>query len=64
MFQGFESPVSAASLTLSLFVCLQWGPALHVCYKRAVATANALVFEAGEYPRDPVCFQPPAGGES
>ncbi|XP_041843646.1 DENN domain-containing protein 4B-like isoform X2 [Melanotaenia boesemani] len=32
-----------------------WGPALFVCYKRAVAKANALVFEAGlisRYPED------------
>eukprot|EP00064_Thunnus_orientalis_P026347 superscaffoldBa00016423_g26848 len=27
-----------------------WGPALYVCYKRAVAKANALVYEASEYP--------------
>ncbi|XP_013769054.1 DENN domain-containing protein 4B [Pundamilia nyererei] len=30
-----------------------WGPALHVCYKRAVATANALVFEADLISRYP-----------
>ncbi|XP_032415399.1 DENN domain-containing protein 4B [Xiphophorus hellerii] len=30
-----------------------WGPALHVCYKRAVAKANALVFEAGLISRYP-----------
>lgn len=30
-------------------MCLQWGPALYVCYKRAVAKANALVYEASEY---------------
>uniref|UniRef100_A0A1A8DDK0 DENN/MADD domain containing 4A n=1 Tax=Nothobranchius kadleci TaxID=1051664 RepID=A0A1A8DDK0_NOTKA len=32
-----------------------WGPALYLCYKRAVAKANALVFEAGlitRYPED------------
>ncbi|KAM4600741.1 DENN domain-containing protein 4B isoform 2-T2 [Polymixia lowei] len=32
-----------------------WGPALHLCYKRAVAKANALVYEAGlisRYPED------------
>uniref|UniRef100_A0A3P9PJT6 DENN domain containing 4B n=1 Tax=Poecilia reticulata TaxID=8081 RepID=A0A3P9PJT6_POERE len=31
-----------------------WGPALHVCYKRAVAKANALVFEAliSRYPEE------------
>ncbi|KAI3360480.1 hypothetical protein L3Q82_002269 [Scortum barcoo] len=27
-------------------VFLQWGPALYVCYKRAVAKANALVYKA------------------
>uniref|UniRef100_A0AAQ5Y286 DENN/MADD domain containing 4B n=1 Tax=Amphiprion ocellaris TaxID=80972 RepID=A0AAQ5Y286_AMPOC len=26
-----------------------WGPGLYVCYKRAVAKANALVYEASEY---------------
>ncbi|PWA16133.1 hypothetical protein CCH79_00020755, partial [Gambusia affinis] len=30
-----------------------WGPALHVCYKRAVAKANALVFEASLISRYP-----------
>ncbi|KAM6910015.1 DENN domain-containing protein 4B [Xenentodon cancila] len=30
-----------------------WGPALYVCYKRAVAKANALVFEAGLISRYP-----------
>lgn len=30
-------------------VCLQWGPALYLCYKRAVAKANALVYKASEY---------------
>lgn len=30
-------------------VCLQWGPALFLCFKRAVAKANALLFEAGAY---------------
>lgn len=36
-------------------VCLQWGPALYVCFKRAVAKANALVYKASEYlsPRTP-----------
>lgn len=29
--------------------CAQWGPSLYVCYKRAVAKANALVYEASEY---------------
>lgn len=31
----------------------QWGPALYVCYKRAVAKANALVYKASEYPPHP-----------
>uniref|UniRef100_A0A8C2EFD4 DENN/MADD domain containing 4B n=1 Tax=Cyprinus carpio TaxID=7962 RepID=A0A8C2EFD4_CYPCA len=26
-----------------------WGPALYLCYKRSVAKANALVYEAGEH---------------
>uniref|UniRef100_A0A3Q3IPY5 DENN/MADD domain containing 4B n=1 Tax=Monopterus albus TaxID=43700 RepID=A0A3Q3IPY5_MONAL len=30
-----------------------WGPALHVCYKRAVAKANALVYEASLISRYP-----------
>ncbi|CAB1334269.1 unnamed protein product [Coregonus sp. 'balchen'] len=30
-----------------------WGPALYVCYKRAVAKANALVYEAGLISRYP-----------
>lgn len=30
------------------FYVIQWGPALYLCYKRAVAKANALVYEAGE----------------
>lgn len=34
---------------LCVCVCLQWGPALYVCYKRAVAKANALVYKASEY---------------
>ncbi|XP_034029821.1 DENN domain-containing protein 4B-like isoform X2 [Thalassophryne amazonica] len=32
-----------------------WGPAMYLCYKRAVAKANALVYEAGlisRYPED------------
>lgn len=42
-------PGSARSGSVNdLPVCLQWGPALYVCYKRAVAKANALVYEAGE----------------
>ncbi|XP_063054729.1 DENN domain-containing protein 4B-like isoform X2 [Engraulis encrasicolus] len=34
-----------------------WGPALYLCYKRAVAKANALVYEAGlisRYPEEDV----------
>uniref|UniRef100_A0A3B3D3H5 DENN/MADD domain containing 4B n=1 Tax=Oryzias melastigma TaxID=30732 RepID=A0A3B3D3H5_ORYME len=33
---------------------LQWGPALFLCYKRAVAKANALLFEAliSRYPQE------------
>uniref|UniRef100_A0AAY5KPI6 Uncharacterized protein n=1 Tax=Esox lucius TaxID=8010 RepID=A0AAY5KPI6_ESOLU len=30
-----------------------WGPALYLCYKRAVAKANALVYEAGLISRYP-----------
>uniref|UniRef100_A0A8C1LRW3 DENN domain containing 4B n=1 Tax=Cyprinus carpio TaxID=7962 RepID=A0A8C1LRW3_CYPCA len=31
-----------------------WGPALYICYKRSVAKANALVYEAGELIEKPV----------
>ncbi|KAM3873619.1 DENN domain-containing protein 4B [Diretmus argenteus] len=31
-----------------------WGPALYLCYKRAVAKANALLYEAGLLSRYPV----------
>lgn len=34
-------------MCLFLYV-IQWGPALYLCYKRAVVKANALVYEAGE----------------
>lgn len=37
-----------ALMCLFLYI-IQWGPALYLCYKRAVVKANALVYEAGEW---------------
>ncbi|MGH0127049.1 UNVERIFIED_CONTAM: hypothetical protein FKN15_030436 [Acipenser sinensis] len=41
--------VLTARLRGVLTARLQWGPALYLCYKRAVAKANALLYEAGEW---------------
>lgn len=70
VFCGFGFPVFECQLNIGFwitvdsmftFVCLflyiiQWGPALYLCYKRAVAKANALVYEAGEWDFFCVCL--------
>ncbi|MGH0173223.1 UNVERIFIED_CONTAM: hypothetical protein FKN15_064853 [Acipenser sinensis] len=45
--------VLTARLQGVLTARLQWGPALYLCYKRAVAKANALLYEAGLLSRYP-----------
>lgn len=45
---GLECKWLCVFMFMFLYVT-QWGPALYLCYKRAVAKANALVYEAGEW---------------